>query len=951
MRTDIRPFIAHFLILSLLFLSFQGNGQLLIDNSSTSYTIGFSGFDGSGFDPNPGTGQLDSDTWSLIGLSDGDLSFGGTGTSGDFARGSSTGGVTTAGIYAFDNGITGNMLGVQPGGSDFTPGEFRLRIENNSGDTLYEIELAYSVWVYNDQGRANKIELGYSSDNNSYTSIPALDVTSPEAADASPTWTEYKRDTNISGIDLAPGDNFYFRWRGDDVSGSGSRDEFGLDEINIYGFASSVNADLGMSEDTVCEGTLVDYSDSSSVTNDSIVSWEWDFGNGDTSMQQNPTYDHGNPGTYNIELKVTTDSGLVDSSSHTLLVNEADDASFHYDTTSYCDQDSDPTPTITGDAGGTFSEGSGGLAIDSNTGTIDLSASSSGTYSVFYETDGECANASTFELEVVDQYDASIDPVGTLCDQPSDSIDLTAPHEGGQWSGPGIVDDSTGAFDPSIAGVGTHQVTHSIDGPCGDADTIDIEVTGQLDATIDSVGTYCLPSVTDVLDAADNGGVWSGPGIIDTTTGEFSPNDAGEGTHTIVYEISGTCGDIDSIDVQVDSSEDATIDPAGPFCEKTDTVQLTTVDTSGTWSGNGIVDTAEGEFLPAEAGPGTHTVIHSVDGECGDVDSESIEVFNSKDGEIDSTGPYCVLDASDTLQALDTGGVWSGPGIVDSTNGVFDPDSAGPGVHQIVHSFENIDSCGIDDTTSIEVLGIPDASIDSVGAVCINEGTLTLSAADTGGTWSGPGIVDPQAGTFSPNSAGLGTHSIEYHVQESGACEDTDSVEISVVGAPTADFDWSNNGTTVSFSDSSNGSTGQYWEFGDGDSSSDQNPTHTYGEDSLYTACLHVFDDNSCSDTICQTIDLQDVSIEEHEKEKGRFGIRPNPSSKRVEVLLSKELHSQKLQELQLLDLSGRMIRRKDLRAGEGQKIGLDVSELRSGTYFIRVRTEEGSLQRKLIVR
>ncbi|MBN1217568.1 MAG: hypothetical protein JXM69_01465, partial [Anaerolineae bacterium] len=130
-------------------------------NGPIPFTEEFTGFTGSGFDPNPGVGQLDSDIWSVTGLSDGDLLFGDSQTTGDFARGPSAGGVTTGGVYAFDVG--GNtILGVQPGGTDFTPGEIILRLQNNTGSTITQLDVSYDIWYRNDQPRANSLNFSYS---------------------------------------------------------------------------------------------------------------------------------------------------------------------------------------------------------------------------------------------------------------------------------------------------------------------------------------------------------------------------------------------------------------------------------------------------------------------------------------------------------------------------------------------------------------------------------------------------------------------------------------------------------------------------------------------------------------------------------------------------------------------------------------------------------------------
>ena len=132
------------LVLSLLFS--QQNAVAAPLNTN----IDFTGFTGSGFAPSPAAGQLDSDTWRLTGMSTGDQTFGGTHTSDDSARGSDTGGTTTGGVYAFDRGGGNIGLGVQPTGSDFTPGEITLRLRNETGTTVTNINVAYYLGVFND---------------------------------------------------------------------------------------------------------------------------------------------------------------------------------------------------------------------------------------------------------------------------------------------------------------------------------------------------------------------------------------------------------------------------------------------------------------------------------------------------------------------------------------------------------------------------------------------------------------------------------------------------------------------------------------------------------------------------------------------------------------------------------------------------------------------------------
>ncbi len=223
-----------------------------------------------------------------------------------------------------------------------------------------------------------------------------------------------------------------------------------------------------------------------------------------------------------------------------------------------------------------------------------------------------------------------------------------------------------------------------------------------------------------------------------------------------------------------------------------------------------------------------------------------------------------------------------------------------------------------------------------------------LTAADTGGTWSGSGIVDPQQGLFDPSDAGLGTHTVYYSIDGLNACDASDSTDISVLDAPTADFGWTNNGLTVQFSDSSSTVSGYAWEFGDGSTSTDQNPTNTYAKDSIYEACLMVFDSNGCTDTACYMVDLTDVPVREYEKGTPGFSLRPNPASQRVELRFSQNALEQNIRSIELLNFQGKVLREKGPNGGS---ISLSVSELAPGPYFLRVISEEGTAQRKFIVR
>ena len=62
-----------------------------------------------------------------------------------------------------------------------------------------------------------------------------------------------------------------------------------------------------------CEGSSSAFTDASSVSQGSIVSWQWRFGNQGTSGNQNPLFIFADTGTFNVSLLVTTDFNCADS--------------------------------------------------------------------------------------------------------------------------------------------------------------------------------------------------------------------------------------------------------------------------------------------------------------------------------------------------------------------------------------------------------------------------------------------------------------------------------------------------------------------------------------------------------------------------------------------------------------------------------------------------------------
>lgn len=218
--------------------------QLALTAANTAFTISFDTtvagvcngqYAGGGFTPAPATGQLNSEAWAVSGFSDGTLAFGGSLTTGDHARGYNSTGVTTGGLYSFGIAPPNRTFGIQPTGTDFTPGSFTLKVVNATGQDADSIRIAYTLYVRNNGARGNYVNPLYSLDDINYTGLPSLNYTSP-AAITGLDWLPINRDTVIA-VNWPDSGAFYLRWTGGDVSGGGDRDEFAWDDISITAIA------------------------------------------------------------------------------------------------------------------------------------------------------------------------------------------------------------------------------------------------------------------------------------------------------------------------------------------------------------------------------------------------------------------------------------------------------------------------------------------------------------------------------------------------------------------------------------------------------------------------------------------------------------------------------------------------------------------------------------------
>ncbi|MCB0584533.1 MAG: VCBS repeat-containing protein [Phaeodactylibacter sp.] len=149
----------------------------------------------------------------------------------------------------------------------------------------------------------------------------------------------------------------------------------------------------------------------------------------------------------------------------------------------------------------------------------------------------------------------------------------------------------------------------------------------------------------------------------------------------------------------------------------------------------------------------------------------------------------------------------------------------------------------------------------------------------------------------------------------------------------------------ASFQDESqNEPTSWLWEFGDGQSSSTQNPTHTYAAAGNYEVCLTATNLVS-SDVHCEQITLTVTGSREQE-ERGAYQVMPNPTTGRTALILPYPIKPEA--SFYLFDAAGKT-RKVSHEATENQ-ILFDASPLPSGIWFFKIQQSEGVFFGKFLV-
>jgi gliding motility-associated-like protein len=420
----------------------------------------------------------------------------------------------------------------------------------------------------------------------------------------------------------------------------------------------------------------------------------------------------------------TTESFTLEVLNPTILLND----------TLLC-QTASPFTLTASTPGGTWL----GDGVDELTGFFNPELANVGINTVYYGFSEFCYDSLFIEI-------APIDAGGVLAACPGAPEFLLEPNPpSGLWTGDFVTPE--GLFNPSTEG--SYELIYTLAG-CSDTLLMNVaDITGVFE-----LDTLCQSNFPDTLEFSPLGGLWTGPGIIDSLLGVFAPEEVPGGTYNLLYAVQG-CDQLFTVTVKeifTGSRVRSSCPEQAPFVPTPDFSP-----TGGYWEGDGIQNSETGLYAPGSLPDDYWTaLIYYAPNGC----SDTIYYYNRQTSIPIDTLWWCADDEGLLLDEENTqrtpfGGGWTGTGVVqeDDLFG-FIPALAGNGEHWITYT---ANGCA---DSLLMIVHPTTFEVGPFGFCATEDAVLLNSAVNAGGTWLGSGVIDSTTGLFDPGAANPGENEV-----------------------------------------------------------------------------------------------------------------------------------------------------------------------------------------------
>lgn len=265
-----------------------------------------------------------------------------------------------------------------------------------------------------------------------------------------------------------------------------------------------------------------------------------------------------------------------------------------------------------------------------------------------------------------------------------------------------------------------------------------------------------------------------------------------------------------------------------------------------------------------------------------------------------------------------------------------------------VTTTDNNGCTAISNTITTNVSNAPSPTIAANGAIafCQNDSVVITSTAGEAYLWSTgattQSIVVKTSGTY--------TVTVTNDANPCLGAGTSNSITVNVTTNPTASFTQTtgNNSYSIVFNNTSTNATSYLWDFGNGQTSTQQNPTHVYNQDGTYTVTLTANSGN-CTDVTTATVSVIGVGVEEITNAIEAIRLYPNPNNGTATLEITTTMNADAV--ISIVDLSGRevMVQNTELFVGNNH-IRLSTTEFANGIYFVSVKNGNNNKMVRMVV-
>lgn len=198
-------------------------------------------------------------------------------------------------------------------------------------------------------------------------------------------------------------------------------------------------------------------------------------------------------------------------------------------------------------------------------------------------------------------------------------------------------------------------------------------------------------------------------------------------------------------------------------------------------------------------------------------------------------------------------------------------------------------------------------------------------------------ISDSSCGSYSYNGQVYTTSGMyQQTLPASNGCDTTVNLNLSIFTPPTAGFSAMQNGNNTGFADNSSLGVIWFWDFGDGNTSTLQNPVHAYQQNGVYQVCLTVTTLEGCSDQYCDQVAVTLVG-EKEPNELQSLELYPNPSQGELYLMSTQTINGAVIQ---IFNAQGKTILQQETSILAYQKAQIDLEGLANGLYMMSIEAK-----------